>query len=86
MWSIFVAFCVTLGSLAKADVLAKAIVEERSVDETQVFTVSNSSEYFIKFKVPDHLKEKYNAHPEKHIFQVKSFIQFYVSHNLTCEG
>ena len=76
MWPIFVAFCVTLGSLAKADVLRKPIVEEKNVDETQVFTVSNSSEYFIKFKVPDHLKEKYNAHPEKHIFQVKSFIQY----------
>ena len=51
----------------------KAIVEEKSFEETHVFTVSNSTEYFVKFQVPEHLKEKYNADPDKHIFQVSMF-------------
>ena len=40
------------------------------MDETHYFAISKSVEYFVKFEVPEHLTEKYNAEPQKHIFQV----------------
>ena len=52
----------------------KALVEtkvlQKSVNENHKLTISNSVEYFIKFEVPEDLIEKYEAEPEKHIFQV----------------
>ena len=40
------------------------------MNENHKLTISNSIEYFIKFEVPEDLIEKYEADPEKHIFQV----------------
>ena len=44
--------------------------EQKDVDETHYFATSKTVEYFVKFEVPEHLTEKYNAEPQKHIFQV----------------
>lgn len=69
------AFCLALVSVVSAKSSLRTLVEDiKSVDETHVLTVSNSVEYFVKFEVPENLKEKYNADPDKHIFQVNSFI------------
>ena len=71
---IIAALCFTLASVSNAK-LRTFVEENKSVDETHVLTVSDSVEYFVKFEVPENLKEKYNADPDKHIFQVNSFIQ-----------
>ena len=60
------AFGYLFGSVARAE----TIVEEKYVDEAHVIAVSKGVEYFIKFEVPQNLKEKYNGDPEKHIFEV----------------
>ena len=52
--------------------------EQKDVDETHYFAISKSVEYFVKFEVPEHLTEKYNAEPQKHIFQV-CMPSFYVN-------
>jgi len=47
-------------------------VEQRKVDLTHSFTISESVEYFIKFEVPEDMVEIYEQNPEKHIFQVNA--------------
>ena len=59
--------------------------EQKDVDETHYFAISKSVEYFVKFEVPEHLTEKYNAEPQKHIFQVsmaKLFCKSFLSSKL----
>ena len=34
------------------------------------FTISDSTEYFVKFEVPEDMVEIYEQNPERHIFQV----------------
>ena len=55
----FLTITTLVSSVASSKSSLKAIVEEKSVDETHVFTVSRSVEYFVKFEVPGNLKEKY---------------------------
>ena len=37
------------------------------------FTISDSTEYFVKFEVPEDMVEIYEQNPERHIFQVNSY-------------
>ena len=50
----------------------ETMVEQRAVDEVHRFLVSSKLEYFVKFEVPELIMDKYNADPEKHVFQVQS--------------
>ena len=52
--------------------LVETMVEQRAVDEVHRFLVSSKLEYFVKFEVPELIMDKYNADPEKHVFQVQS--------------
>ena len=37
------------------------------------FTISDSTEYFVKFEVPEDMVEIYEQNPERHIFQVNPY-------------
>ena len=50
----------------------ETMVLQRAVDEVHRFLVSSKLEYFVKFEVPELIMDKYNADPEKHVFQVLS--------------
>ena len=56
--------------------LVETMVEQRAVDEVHRFLVSSKVEYFVKFEVPELIMDKYNADPEKHVFQVHWYSQW----------
>jgi len=55
-----------------AQAVIQTIVEQRSVHDTHKFTISDSTEYFVKFEVPEDMVEIYEQNPERHIFQVNA--------------
>jgi len=48
----------------------ETIVEQKSVQDTHNFTISDSVEYFVKFEVPEKMIEMYEQHRARNIFQV----------------
>ena len=53
-------------------------VETRSFNDSHTFRVSKSVEFFLKFEVPENQIAALEADPERHIFQVKIVIEFFI--------
>ena len=53
-------------------------VETKSFNDSHTFRVSKSVEFFLKFEVPEKQIAALEADPERHIFQVKIVIEFFI--------